>query len=71
MDTIKNSANYVSDKVQEATSGTSKEANKQVAKDSNAPLGTRFDAGKDAVSDKVDESSHGASASLNKEQAKH
>ena len=29
MDTIKNSANYVSDKVQEATSGTSKEANKR------------------------------------------
>jgi hypothetical protein len=41
MDSIKQGANYVTEKVQEATSGTSKEANKQVAKDSNANLGTR------------------------------
>lgn len=34
-------ANYVSETVQSATSGASKEANKEVAKDNNASLGTR------------------------------
>jgi hypothetical protein len=34
-------------------SGTSKEANKEVAKDSNAGIGTRASAAKDAASDKV------------------
>lgn len=42
MDSIKQGAEYVSDKAQEAVHGTSKEANKQVAKDSNASLGTRY-----------------------------
>ncbi|KIW75437.1 hypothetical protein Z517_10178 [Fonsecaea pedrosoi CBS 271.37] len=56
MDTIKNTANYVGDKVNEATSGASKEANKNVAKDSDASLGTRASAAKDAVGDKIDES---------------
>ena len=42
MDSIKQVANYVSETVQKATQGTSKEANKEVAKDSNAPIGTRF-----------------------------
>jgi len=41
MDTIKSGANYVADKVQSATSGASKEANKEVAKDNNQGLGTR------------------------------
>ncbi len=41
MDSIKQGANYVSETVQKATQGTSKEANKEVAKDSNAPIGTR------------------------------
>lgn len=41
MDSIKQGANFVSEKVQQATSGTSKEANKEVAKDGNASLGTR------------------------------
>jgi hypothetical protein len=49
---------YVGDKAQELTSGASKEANKNVAKDSDASLGTRASAAKDAVSDKVDESSN-------------
>ncbi len=44
--------------VQEATSGTSKEANKQVAKDSDASLGTRASAAKDALGDKADQSQH-------------
>jgi hypothetical protein len=41
MESIKQGANYVGEKVQQATSGASKEANKNVAKDSDAPLGTR------------------------------
>ena len=38
------------------TSGASKEANKNVAKDDNASVGTRASAAKDAASDKMDES---------------
>lgn len=49
----------VGDKANEAVSGSSKEANKQVAKDSDASLGTRASAAKDAASDKLDESKHG------------
>ncbi|KAL6248957.1 hypothetical protein RBB50_004020 [Rhinocladiella similis] len=71
MDTIKNTANFVSDKVNEATSGASKEANKNVAKDSDASLGTRASAAKDALGDKVDESKNSASAEGNKQAATH
>ncbi|KAK9769134.1 putative Glucose-repressible gene protein [Seiridium cardinale] len=71
MDTIKNAANYVSESVQGATSTGSKEANKQVAKDGDASLSTRFSAGKDAVGDKVDEQKHNTSADVHKEAAKH
>ncbi|EKJ75734.1 hypothetical protein NXS19_012241 [Fusarium pseudograminearum] len=60
MDTIKNTVNQATEKVQEGISGTSKEANKEVAKDSNAGVGTRASAAKDALSDKADESAHGA-----------
>jgi len=67
----RNAANYVSETVQETASGASKEANKNVAKDSDASLGTRASAAKDALGDKADESSHGASAGVNKEAAKH
>lgn len=42
MDSIKNTVNAATEKVQEATSGTSKQANKEVAKDSNAGIGTRY-----------------------------
>lgn len=42
MESIKQGANYVSEQAQKATSGTSKEANKQVAKDSDASLGNRY-----------------------------
>ena len=71
METVKNAADYVSDKVQSTTSGASKEANKDVAKDNNASLGTRFEAGKDAVSDKVDEHKHDTSAEVNKQKTTH
>lgn len=70
-DTIKDAANYVGDKFNEATSGASKEANKNVAKDSDASLGTRATAAKDAAGDKVDETKHSASAEGNKQAAKH
>ncbi|KFH47319.1 Glucose-repressible gene protein-like protein [Hapsidospora chrysogenum ATCC 11550] len=68
MDSIKQGANYVSDKVQEATHGTSKEANKEVAKDNNAPIGTRASAAKDAVGDKAKEEKHGATGEAHKQQ---
>ncbi|KXJ93016.1 glucose-repressible gene protein [Microdochium bolleyi] len=71
MDTVNNAANYVADTVKGALSTTSKEANKEVAKDSNASLGTRASAAKDAVGDKFDEQKHNRSADVNKEAAKH
>ncbi|RMZ86011.1 hypothetical protein DV737_g182, partial [Chaetothyriales sp. CBS 132003] len=71
METAKNAVNYVSDKVSEATSGASHEANKAVAKDSNASLGTRATAAKDAISDKFDENKSAASAEVNKQAATH
>lgn len=43
MDSLKQGANYVSETVKQATSGASKETNKQVAKDSDAPIGTRYE----------------------------
>lgn len=64
------SSNYVSDSVSQATSAVSKEGNKEVAKDSDASLGTRASAAKDALGDKMDESKNSASADLNKEKAK-
>ncbi|RYC65423.1 hypothetical protein CHU98_g819 [Xylaria longipes] len=54
-----------------ATSTGSKEANKQVAKDNDATLGTRASAAKDAVGDKFDEQKHDKSADVHKEAAKH
>ena len=47
----------VGESVNEMTSGASKEANKNVAKDSNQSIGTRASAAKDAASDKLDETS--------------
>jgi hypothetical protein len=67
MDSIKQGANFVSEKAQEAVSGTSKEANKEVAKDNNASIGTRASAAKDALGDKADESKHGAKGEAHKE----
>ncbi|KAI1438344.1 glucose-repressible gene protein [Xylaria sp. CBS 124048] len=53
------------------TSSGSKEANKNVAKDSDASIGTRASAAKDAVGDKIDEQKHDTSANVHKEAAKH
>merc|ERR1712113_135619 len=71
MDKINNAANYVSESVKGAVNTGSKEANKEVAKDSNADASTRLSAGKDALGDKVDEKKHNVSAETNKEAAKH
>merc|ERR1711939_587051 len=71
METIKNAANYVAESVQGGGAQVSKEANKQVAKDGDASVGTRASAAKDAVSDKIDQSSHEGKADLHKEAAKH
>merc|ERR1711964_24309 len=46
--------NYVAESVQGGGAQASKEANKQVAKDGDASVGTRASAAKDAVSDKID-----------------
>lgn len=41
MESAKQAVNYVAETVQGAVSSVSKEGNKEVAKDSNAPIGTR------------------------------
>lgn len=55
MDTVKNAANYVSDKASEVVNSASKETNKEVAKDSNVSVGNRAEAGKDYVKDALSE----------------
>ncbi|KAH7362209.1 glucose-repressible gene protein [Plectosphaerella cucumerina] len=71
METVKNAANYVAESVQGAGATASKEANKNVAKDNNASLGSRATAAKDAVGDKFDESKHNTQADVHKEATKH
>ncbi|CEI60954.1 unnamed protein product [Fusarium venenatum] len=70
MESLKQAGNYVAETVQQATSGASKEANKEVAKDSNVAAGTRVTAAKDALSDKFEEKSHEGKAEVHKEAAK-
>ncbi|OAV98621.1 hypothetical protein PTTG_09273 [Puccinia triticina 1-1 BBBD Race 1] len=70
MQTAKDAVNYVSDKASELTNATSKEANKTVAKDSDASISTRATAAKDAIGDKVGEMTDSASAEVNKQKAK-
>ncbi|CAF0799124.1 unnamed protein product [Rotaria sordida] len=71
METIKNTANAVSDKISEVISGSSAEANKQKAKDSSNTAGERVGAGIDYCKDKVDEAGHAASKEVNKQKATH
>jgi hypothetical protein len=49
----------------------SKEANKAVAKDEDASIGTRLGAAKDAVGDKANEMKHDAASEANKQKAQH
>ncbi|KFA67537.1 hypothetical protein S40285_04247 [Stachybotrys chlorohalonatus IBT 40285] len=67
MESVKQGVNYVSESVQQAASGTQKEANKEVAKDNNASLGTRASAAKDALGNKADESKHDAKGEAHKQ----
>ncbi|KAJ5917694.1 glucose-repressible protein [Penicillium verhagenii] len=71
METVKNAANYVSETIQGAGSTASKEANKHVAKDSDAKVTTRAQAAVDAVGDKADEKKHDVKADVHKEAAQH
>ena len=57
--------------MQGGSATASKEANKAVAKDGNASLGTRAQAAGDMVGDKVDEQAHNRKADVHKEAAKH
>ncbi|OKP14342.1 Glucose-repressible gene protein [Penicillium subrubescens] len=66
METIKNAANYVSETVQGTGAQASKTANKEVAKDSDASLGTRANAAVDALGDKKDEHVHNTKADVHK-----
>ncbi|KAG8411414.1 hypothetical protein J3459_015840 [Metarhizium acridum] len=68
MDSLKEGASYVSEQAKKATTGTSKEANKDIAKESDAPLGERASAAKDAVSDKASEQTHDVKAEVHKQQ---
>ncbi|KOS45093.1 hypothetical protein ACN38_g3995 [Penicillium nordicum] len=70
MESIKQAANYVSETVQGTGAEASKEANKGVAKSSDANVSTRASAAKDALSDKKDEFAHNTKADVNKEAAK-
>ncbi|GAA5891737.1 hypothetical protein JCM16303_003023, partial [Sporobolomyces ruberrimus] len=61
--TVVDAANYVSETVQEYTSASSKETNKEIAKgNTNASIGDRVSAGFSAVGDKAEESGHSAKA---------
>lgn len=71
METVKNAGNFVAEKVQSATSGASKETNKNVAKDNNAPIGTRLESGVDALQDKAEEKKHDAKGEGHKQAAMH
>ncbi|KAI9799807.1 MAG: hypothetical protein M1825_004367 [Sarcosagium campestre] len=69
--TVKDGLNYASESVQGAGAGASKEANKNVAKDSHVAAGDRLNAAGSAVSDKFDQTSHNTKADVHKESAKH
>ncbi|UZJ53726.1 hypothetical protein CBS101457_003046 [Exobasidium rhododendri] len=69
--TVKDAASYVAETVAGGGATASKEANKAVAKDSDASASTRLGAAKDAVGDKVNEVKHNATAEVDKQSAKH
>lgn len=71
VNTVQDAANYVAETVQQYTAGASKEANKDVAKDSNNSLGDRASAGIDALGDKAKETKHDTKAEGYKQSATH
>jgi len=58
MENLKEGINYIGEKWNAATSASSYEGNKEVATDSNQPVGQRADAAKDAVGDKFEQKQH-------------
>jgi hypothetical protein len=66
-DTLSNAYHYVAEKVSEATSGASYEANKEKVKDSDNTVGERVGAGFSAVGDKIEEKAHKGKAEAHKE----
>ena len=64
--TPQQAANYVAETVQGAGATASKEAHKEVAKDSEASWSTRASAAVDAVGDKKDEQVHNTKADVHK-----
>ncbi|GAA5902485.1 hypothetical protein JCM6882_002765 [Rhodosporidiobolus microsporus] len=69
--TVSDAVNYATETVQELTSASSKEANKEVAKGhTDASLTDRASAALDAGGDKLQESKHSAKADAYKESAK-
>ncbi|KAH0492608.1 hypothetical protein TgHK011_007555 [Trichoderma gracile] len=70
METAKQAFNYVAESIQGATSGASKETNKEIAKNDDVPVSTRLSATKDAIGDKFDETAHNNKAEAHKELAK-
>ncbi|KAM0251500.1 hypothetical protein ACHAQJ_008121 [Trichoderma viride] len=69
METAKQAFNYVAESIQGATSGVSKETNKEIAKNDDVNVSTRLTAAKDAVGDKFDESAHNNKAEAHKKLA--
>merc|ERR1712176_794662 len=69
MESVKQAANYVSESVKGTGATASKEANKDVAKNNDASIGTRASAAKDALGDKADESKHDNKAEAHKQYA--
>jgi len=69
--TAQNAGQYVKDSVSATANQASKETNKSVAKDSDAGVGTRASAAKDAVGDKINQTKDDFSAQGHKEAAKH
>ena len=61
MDTLRHTGKAISAKVSEGGSATSKETNKQIAKDSNVSMTTRARAAANAVGDKLDQKTHAVS----------
>jgi hypothetical protein len=61
------SYNYVAEKVSEATHAVTGEANQEVAKDSDQPIGTRASAAVDAAKDKINEKASGVKAEAHKQ----
>ncbi|CAF1370611.1 unnamed protein product [Rotaria sp. Silwood1] len=71
MEKISDACKAGAEKVKEMVSGSSKEANKEIAKDSNQSIGTRAEAAVDAASDKLHETKHAAQKESYKQQAIH